>query len=48
MTTQPLTFDVWKARLREDCQRNDKLVAELNTLFEKKENRLADQGPKAN
>jgi len=27
MTTQPLTFDVWKARLREDCQRNDKLVA---------------------
>jgi hypothetical protein len=27
MTTQPLTFDLWKARLREDCQRNDKLVA---------------------
>ena len=33
MTTQSLTFDVWKARLREDCQRKDKLVA-FNNLGE--------------
>ena len=33
MTTQPLKFEVWKARLREDCQRDDKLLA-FNNLGE--------------
>ena len=31
-----------------DQKRFTELVMELNTLFQKKENRLADQGPKAN
>ena len=38
------------ARIQEekDQKRFTELVMELNALFEKKENRLADQGPKAN
>jgi hypothetical protein len=27
MTTQPLSFELWKLRLREDCERKDKLLA---------------------
>jgi len=27
---QPLKFEVWKARLREDCQRDNKLLAHNN------------------
>jgi hypothetical protein len=27
MTTQLLSFEVWKLRLREDCERKDKLLA---------------------
>ena len=27
MAAQPLSFDVWKLRLREDCERKDKLLA---------------------
>jgi len=26
MSSQPLTFEVWKARLREDCERHGKLL----------------------
>ena len=33
MTPQPLNFEVWKARLHEDCQRNNKLLA-YNSLGE--------------
>ena len=30
MNTQPLSFEVWKLRLREDCERKDKLLAFSN------------------
>jgi len=30
MASHPLKFEIWKARLREDCERNDKLIAFSN------------------
>ena len=33
MTSQPIAFEIWKARLRQDCEREDKLVA-YNSLGE--------------
>jgi len=33
MTTQTLTFELWKIRLHDDCERNDKLLG-YNTLDE--------------
>jgi hypothetical protein len=33
MSIQPLAFETWKIRLREDCERNDKLHA-YNCLSE--------------
>ena len=43
MTTQTLTFDVWKSHLYQDCQRQDKL-ADFNRLPETTLEMLWEEG----